>query len=83
MLIIYRTNPGFEGQIQSVNKTMLAPEMDAYLAQTPDANIGYLDVDEYSVGRANLYDFAINRDKYSVDVAAKKLLKDGVAVPWV
>jgi len=84
MLIIFRKNPGFEGQIVSVDKTTLAPEMDAYLAANPDvaAEIGYLDIDEYLIGRENLQDFAANRERYSVDVANLRLLKDGAPVQW-
>jgi hypothetical protein len=82
MLIVYRTNAGFEGQIQSVDKTLISPEMDAYLEQHPDANVAYLDIDEYSIGRAAVKDFALNRDLYTVDVALKKLLRAGVAVSW-
>ncbi len=27
-------------------------------------------------------DFALNRDKYSVDIVARRLLKDGQPVSW-
>ena len=83
MLIIYRTNPGFEGQIQSIARDLRAVEMDAYLA-TPEgqkSDLAYIDVGELS--DEDLVSLTTNQADYTVDIATKTLQKGGKAAEIV
>jgi hypothetical protein len=79
MLIIYRTNPGFEGQIQNIAQDLRPAEMDAYLAtpQGQKSNLAYIDVGELS--DADLVSLTANQKAYTVDPKTKTLQKAGKA----
>jgi hypothetical protein len=77
MLIIYRTNPGFEGQIQNIAKDLRPAEMDAYLAtpQGQKSSLAYIDVGELS--DADLVSLTANQKAYTVDPKTKTIQKGG------
>jgi hypothetical protein len=84
MLIIYRTNAGFEGQIQDVQVDSYGPIFDA-LAQQPQPdglplNLAYIELDITTVAASALTDLYLNRSKYSVDPSGPTLLCDEQAV---
>ena len=83
MLIIYRTNPGFEGQIQKLERDLRPVEMDAYLA-TPEgqkACLAYIDVGDLS--DADLVNLASGKSECTVDTKTKILQKGGKAAELV
>ena len=84
MLIIYRTNAGFEGQIQDVQENGYGPIFDA-LAQQKQAeglpwDLAYIELDVLTVPAAALTDLWVNRARYSVDPTGPTLLCDGYPV---
>ena len=67
MLIIYRTNPGFEGQIQSTDRTTLPAEMDAHIAQSEKGHdSAYIQVAEKMLDPAVLVGLTRNPELYRV-----------------
>lgn len=84
MLIIYRTNAGFEGQIQNVQENGYGPIFDAWTqeqsAQELPVDLAYIELDVTTVPAAALTDLWLNRSRYSVDPAGPTLLCDGVPV---
>jgi hypothetical protein len=79
MLIIYRTNPGFEGQIQNIARDLRPAEMDAYLA-TPEgqkSNLAYIDVGD--LADEDLVSLTAHQKEYTVDPKTKMLQKAGRA----
>jgi len=46
MLIVFRTNAGFEGEIAFIDRQSPAPAMDTWLTQNQDANLDYIEVSE-------------------------------------
>ena len=84
MLIIYRTNAGFEGQIQDLRETGYGPIFDAWAQQQQMLNLpvdlAYIELDITTVPAATLTDLYLNRSTYSVDPSGPTLLCDGSAV---
>jgi len=79
MLIVYRKNPGFEGQIVTLDRSTLAAEMDAYLAQSEHgADVGYIEVSERMLAPAVLIGLALQPGQYRV--VGGVLTKDGTPV---
>ena len=79
MLIIYRTNPGFDGQIQKIERDLRPAEMDAYLA-TPEgakSNLAYIDVGD--LADEDLVSLTADQKAYTVDLGTKALQKGGKA----
>jgi|WetSurMetagenome_2_1015567.scaffolds.fasta_scaffold01336_15 hypothetical protein len=83
MLIIYRTNPGFEGQIQTLDRHQLAIEFDVWLeTATPAPNLAYLDIDELQMGTDALRDLFAHPDQYRVDVERGVLVRGDALVDY-
>ena len=84
MLIIYRTNAGFEGQIQDVQVDSYGPIFDAMAQQPqPDGlplNLAYIELDITTVPASALTDLYLNRSMYSVDLSGPTLLCNGQGV---
>jgi hypothetical protein len=84
MLIIYRTNAGFEGQIQDVQENGYGPIFDALVQQKQIAglpwDLAYIEVDVLTVPAAQLTDLWLNRSRYTVDLTGPTLLCDGEPV---
>mgnify|MGYP001428683572 CR=1 FL=1 len=67
MLIVYRTNPGFEGQIVTLDRTTLAAEMDAHIAQSEKGgDVAYIQVAEKMLDPAVLVGLTRNPELYRV-----------------
>jgi len=84
MLIIYRTNAGFEGQIQDVQENGYGPIFDALVQQqqpgAPPLDLAYIELDVTTVPAAALTDLWVNRSHYTVDPSGPSLLLDGNVV---
>jgi hypothetical protein len=84
VLIIYRTNAGFEGQIQEVQENGYGPIFDAWVqqrqAQGLPADLAYIELDMITVPAAALTDLWFNRSRYTVDPTGPALLFDGQPV---
>jgi len=82
MLILYRKNPGFEGQIIKIERQQTAPELEGFMEANPDyaAEVGFIDVDEVSIDRRVLKAMAKNLDDFRVDVSTGRLLYKGQPV---
>jgi hypothetical protein len=82
MLIIYRTNAGFEGQIQAVDYTTPGPVFDAALQRekNPVTDLAYIELDAGTVSGAAHLDLAANQSAYTVDPSGPSLLCNGVVV---
>ncbi len=79
MLIIYRTNAGFEGQIVTVDLTQPKAAFDAYVAQAaPPVYMAALELDEKLLPDALHVGLLVNRDAYRVVDGG--LQKDGAEV---
>jgi hypothetical protein len=65
MLIIYRTNAGFEGKIAYIDRQITMPEFNAWQALNNEA-LACIEVDEKLMDSAAVADIFINRDAYSV-----------------
>lgn len=67
MLIIYRANAPFEGQIVTLDRTTLAAEMDAYIAQSEKGEgVAYIQVAEKMLDPAVLVGLTRNPGLYRV-----------------
>jgi hypothetical protein len=82
MLIIYRTNAGFEGQIQSIDYVTPGPVFDAEMqrAKNPVTDLAYIELDPLTVPAAAHTDLALNPSEYTVDPSGPSLLCSGQAV---
>jgi len=82
MLILYRKNPGFEGQIIKIERQQTAPELEGFMEANPyyAAEVGFIDVDEVSIDRRVLKAMAKNLDDFRVDVSTGRLLYKGQPV---
>lgn len=79
MLIVYRTNPGFEGQIIALDKLSSPAEMDAHIAQSEKGgDTAYLEVAEKMLTPALLVALARHPEEYRV--VGNVLTKGGAAV---
>ena len=84
MLIIYRTNAGFEGQIQDVQENGYGPIFDALVQQKQIAglpwDLAYIELDVTTIPALALTDLWVNRSQYSVDPSGPTLLCNGQGV---
>jgi hypothetical protein len=84
MLIIYRTNAGFEGQIEDVQENGYGPIFDALVQQAQAQNLpfdlAYIELDVTTIPAAALTDLWVNRSQYSVDPSGPTLLCNGQGV---
>ena len=82
MLIVYRTNAGFEGQIQEVDYTTPGPIFDAGLQrpENPIVDLAYIELDPLTVPASAHLDLALNQELYTVDPSGPALLRNGVVV---
>jgi hypothetical protein len=84
MLIIYRTNAGFEGQIQDVQENGYGPIFDALVQQAQAQNLpfdlAYIELDVTTIPASALTDLWVNRSQYSVDPSGPTLLCNGQGV---
>jgi hypothetical protein len=81
MLIIYRTNKDFEGQIITLDKLSSPGEVDKWLAgevAKGKSESAYIEVNEAQMDQAVLADLAASKDKYRV--RAGKLERDAKPV---
>jgi len=85
MLILYRKNPGFEGEIIKIERQQTAPELEGFMEANPDyaAEVDFIDVDESSLDRRVLKAMAKGLDDFLVDVKTKQLLYKGAPVPGI
>jgi hypothetical protein len=60
MLIIYRTNPGFKGDIVSLDYKSLKAEAAARLAQMDSNDLGCLEIDQATIDDADLADLVLH-----------------------
>ena len=74
MLIVYRTNEGFVGQIQSIDKTSTMAEFEASGIE----DLAAIEVDEQVMNQALLVALAAEPAEFSV--ANKALMRDGEPV---
>ena len=84
MLIIYRTNAGFEGQIQDVQTDGYGPIFDALTQQKQAVglpwDLAYIELDVTTIPALALTDLWVNRSQYSVDPSGPTLLCNGQGV---
>lgn len=82
MLVVYRTNKGFEGQIVSIDRTSTPAAMDVWLAMDPQrsADTAYLYLDERLLRYELLSDLIASPDAYSVNPVSRQVVRGGVAV---
>lgn len=77
MLVIYRTNPGFAGQVVSLDYQTPAVAMDRYLASEHGADLAYLEVDGRLLKRDLLADLLTAPGAVTVDHKAGALVHHG------
>lgn len=78
MLIIYRTNKGFGGQIAALARQQSAAEFAAWSAANADVALAALEVDAESMDPALLADLALGPEGYRV-VAGELKRADGTS----
>ena len=77
MLIVYRTNPGFAGNIVNVERSGLPKEKDRFLATKEGKDLSYIEINEKLADGEVVADLLSHNFRYTVDVNAKTLLRDG------
>lgn len=80
MLIVYRTNAGFEGRIASVDRATTSDAMNAFLATEGGRDLAYIEIREDLADPALVSALDQGDPAYTVDPMTRVLLKDGTPV---